>query len=305
MPLPLLIPIAIGAGALSAGAAIHSTLKRRKWQKIHNEALAKAQQSGNEARDSVKEFNQEAQELGRLRVRRLETLKEAANFLKRARVKHRELRPEFAEMRPAELENWRKLHGQAIKSLGIGAAGTAGTAGAGVAAAAGLYTAVGIMGTASTGAAISGLTGAAAHSARMAWLGGGALSAGGAGIAGGAATLMTAANVVMTPVALAAAVWSERQASKFQKEVERKLTEFAKFETKMKSKQTISATGLRRMKEIKTAIQRTSLTLEKSLKDADPKDAQASYRVYLNAKALSESLGAEVMSEKQMLELQG
>ena len=133
---------------------------------------------------------------------------------------------------------------------------------------------------------------------------GGALSAGGAGIAGGAATLMTAANVVMTPVALAAAVWSERQADKFQKEVERKLTEFAKFETRMKSKQTISATGLRRIKEIKTAIQRTSLTLEKSLKDADPKDAQASYRVYLNAKALSESLGAEALSEKQMLELQ-
>ena len=87
--------------------------------------------------------------------------------------------------------------------------------------------------------------------------------------------------------------------------MERKLTEFAKIETRMKSKQTISATGLRRMKEIKTAIQRTSLTLEKSLKDADPKDAQTSYRVYLNAKALSESLGAEALSEKQMLELQG
>ena len=118
MPLPLLIPIAIGAGALSVGAAVHSTLKRRKWQKIHNEALAKAQRTDSETRSSLKYFNQEAQELGKLRVRELETLKKAANFLKRARVKHRELRPEFAEMRPAELENWRKLHGQAIKSPG-------------------------------------------------------------------------------------------------------------------------------------------------------------------------------------------
>ena len=115
MPLPLLIPIAIAAGALSAGAAIHSTLKHRKGEKIHNEALAKAQQSGNEARNSLKDFNGEAQELGRLRVRRLETLKEAAGFLQNARVKHRELDPKFADISPKELENWQELHGLCVR----------------------------------------------------------------------------------------------------------------------------------------------------------------------------------------------
>ena len=302
MPLPL-VPIAIGAVALSAGAAVHATLKRRKWQKVHDEALAKAQRTGSQTRSRLKEFNDVAEELGKLRVQELETLKRAANFLKRARVKHREFRPEFAEIRPAELEHWRKLHSQAVKTLGIGAAGTVGVAGAGVAAATGLYTAAGILGTTSTGTAISGLSGAAAHSARMAWLGGGALSTGGAGMAGGAATLMVAANVVMTPVALAAAVWSERQAGKFQKEVERKLEEFARIETGMRRRQTILAAGLRRMKEIRTAIMRTSAVLERSLKDADPKDPETSYGVYLNAKALSESLGAEGLSQQQMLEL--
>ncbi len=41
------------------------------------------------------------------------------------------------------------------------------------------------FGTASTGAAISGLSGAAASSAALAWLGGGALAAGGGGMAAG------------------------------------------------------------------------------------------------------------------------
>lgn len=45
------------------------------------------------------------------------------------------------------------------------------------------------FGSASTGAAISGLTGVAATNATLAWFGGGALAAGGAGMAGGAAVL--------------------------------------------------------------------------------------------------------------------
>lgn len=45
------------------------------------------------------------------------------------------------------------------------------------------------LGSASTGAAISGLSGVAATNATFAWFGGGALAAGGAGMAGGAAVL--------------------------------------------------------------------------------------------------------------------
>lgn len=54
------------------------------------------------------------------------------------------------------------------------------------------------LGAASTGAAISGLSGAAAQSATLAWLGGGALSAGGGGVALGATVL----NVVAIGPAL-------------------------------------------------------------------------------------------------------
>lgn len=51
------------------------------------------------------------------------------------------------------------------------------------------------FGTASTGTAISSLSGAVATKAALAWLGGGALSAGGAGVAGGEALLALAGPI--------------------------------------------------------------------------------------------------------------
>ena len=64
---------------------------------------------------------------------------------------------------------------------------TSGMAGAGVAS--GVTTAAATFGVASTGAAISGLSGAAAESATLAFLGGGSLASGGGGMALGATAL--------------------------------------------------------------------------------------------------------------------
>ena len=59
----------------------------------------------------------------------------------------------------------------------------------GVGAPAVVSTLVASLGTASTGTAISTLSGAAATKATLAWLGGGTLAAGGLGVAGGAVVL--------------------------------------------------------------------------------------------------------------------
>jgi vacuolar-type H+-ATPase subunit H len=67
---------------------------------------------------------------------------------------------------------------------------------AGVAAGKGAAALVGLFGAASTGTAISGLTGIAAQNAMLAWLGGGSLASGGFGIAGGTLVL---GGVVMGP----------------------------------------------------------------------------------------------------------
>lgn len=89
------------------------------------------------------------------------------------------------------------------------AGGLGGATVGGVLAALGAYGAVGYLATASTGAAIGGLTGAAATNATLAWLGGGSLATGGLGIAGGTVVL---GGLVAAPAVLIAAWWWECKA---------------------------------------------------------------------------------------------
>lgn len=101
-----------------------------------------------------------------------------------------------------------KLFALKAFSLGsIGAAGGGSLAGAG-------WAVVAALGTASTGTAIGGLSGAAAFNATLAWFGGGAIVAGGAGMAGGAVML---ALIVMAPVALLAGYYTYRSALKLER----------------------------------------------------------------------------------------
>lgn len=83
------------------------------------------------------------------------------------------------------------------------AKGGAAGATAGILAAYGAFSLAGLVGTASTGTAISVLSGSAALKATLAWLGGGALSAGGFGITGG---MIMLGGILAVPVALISAV---------------------------------------------------------------------------------------------------
>lgn len=91
-----------------------------------------------------------------------------------------------------------QLKKNSLSALEIGGSLAAGVAGGGVAAL-GAYGAVSVLGVASTGTAISALSGAAATNATLAWLGGGSLAAGGLGVAGGMAVL---GGVVLAPALL-------------------------------------------------------------------------------------------------------
>lgn len=95
---------------------------------------------------------------------------------------------------------------KSAKSIGAGVA--AGTAVASMAPTAAMWVAT-TFGTASTGTAISALSGAAATNAAMAWLGGGALAAGGGGMAAGHALLALAGPIGwgVAGTSLVASVW--------------------------------------------------------------------------------------------------
>lgn len=105
---------------------------------------------------------------------------------------------------------------------GAAAGGAAGAA-VGGAAAYGAFTAAALFGTASTGTAISTLSGVAATNATLAFLGGGTLAAGGAGMAGG--TLLLTGMVAAPAAALAAAGFYVLRQRRTKKEEERLRTE--------------------------------------------------------------------------------
>jgi len=77
----------------------------------------------------------------------------------------------------------------------------------------GAWSMVTLFGSASTGAAISGLSGVAATNATLAWFGGGALAAGGAGMAGGMTVL---GGIVAIPLVYVAAKSSHKKAKELE-----------------------------------------------------------------------------------------
>lgn len=111
------------------------------------------------------------------------------------------------------------------KALSGAAAGAALGGATGAATAYAAFTAAAAWGTASTGVAISGLSGVAASNAALALLGGGSLAAGGAGMAGGAALLSGLVAGPAVLLALGGVVWATRRNRQQQQELKAKLDE--------------------------------------------------------------------------------
>lgn len=95
-----------------------------------------------------------------------------------------------------------------LQQITKGAAGLVGAGAAGATAQAAALWGVGSLASASTGTAISSLSGIAAQNATLAWLGGGSLAAGGAGIAGGTIVLGFIIAAPAAVIAGATLAWS-------------------------------------------------------------------------------------------------
>lgn len=162
----------------------------------------KLEQSQKKAEAAVKECNKKIAELGEHTNELFTSLNIIQKAFDNIRNVPSEDKLKYEELKKIRL-NWKKqadtimseYKKAEVKAAGQGAAGV----GAGVAVAAmGPTAAMGIattFGVASTGTAISTLSGAAATNAALAWLGGGALAAGGGGMAAGNAFLALAGPV--------------------------------------------------------------------------------------------------------------
>lgn len=163
---------------------------------------SKLQQAQDKAQAAINKTNKTIEELGEQTSGLYESLTSIQELFDKIRNVPSDKKLQYEELKQIRL-NWKQqaekiekdYQEAAIKNAGAGAAG----AGLGVAVVTmGPTVAMGVattFGVASTGTAISALSGAAATNATLAWLGGGALAAGGGGMAAGEAFLALAGPV--------------------------------------------------------------------------------------------------------------
>ena len=297
MPLPLLIPIAIGGAALltCSGLTFNAQRKIKKAKAEHTAAYNaykvkyqryKAYHAGTEQR---------LQELGQARVIGMEAIREAITFIRKAKLSNPNIISDD-QVTVQDLDSLDQAYGDILKTLGGTGASLAGGAGVGALSALGAYGLVGALGTASTGAAIGGLSGAAASSATLAWLGGGALAAGGLGIAGGTAVL---GGVVTAPVLIAFGVFRQVKAAQVQKEITDKIQQLKKHETEIGRDRAKLQAVRQRRNEVQRTVQKLTEQLRIALHNANPNIVEDVYRIVQIAKTLRAAIDQPVVPASQ------
>jgi hypothetical protein len=189
-----LIPLALiglgastGVGGLVTG--VMGGLKMKDAQSIADAARKRYDESTSLTKDRVGESNERIQQYGRQQeqARRL-VIERMGAFIERHRQQVKQSAAQLLDGVDAEQRDIEAFTGALTADVNwIKGAGMAALTGVGVSA--GIPGAVTALGAASTGTAIGSLSGAAAQSATMAWLGGGSLAAGGGGVALGTAAL--------------------------------------------------------------------------------------------------------------------
>ena len=249
MPLPLILwgaAAALAATGIVKGASALSTFSDAKdIGESADRRYKRAEQELDECRD---ETNDKLEKLGKLKVAIFQSqINHLLTAISKSKSAKSKLEKFNVSISTEELKDMERL---VLKSLEITRGlGTGATTGA--LAAWGAYGSVGMLATASTGTAISTLTGAAATNATLAWLGGGALSAGGFGMAGGTIAL---GGIVLGP---ALAVGGFMLASK----AEEALTQAHKHRAKVD----IAIAEIDKSKIVLTAIQANAVELGTAL----------------------------------------
>ena len=211
--------------------------------------------------------------MGQAKVGASETLKDAVECIKKARLGDHDLQTK-ANITAPELEKIKALHGELIKTLGGYGVSLGGGLTAGALGALGAYGVVGTLGAASTGTAIGTLGGAAATNAALAWFGGGSLAVGGAGIAGGTAVL---GSIVAAPAVIAVGVFTEIKAGKVEKETERQIKQINVEEAKLDRNRALLTGVQHRTRELLSATCRLNDKLEAALRRASERNYYGDY----------------------------
>lgn len=183
-----LLLLSLGSGLIGSGAIRKASAKER-----HHRAVEQYSQVLREIDSSKAMLEAEHQKLGTYAYVAFGTVQQANRVLEPLNW-HKQA--SFVDMRETNAAMVLKHSSELMTSYSGVKAAAAGTV-VGTTLALGSWTAVSMLGTASTGAAIGTLHGAAATNAALAWFGGGSLATSGGGMIAGK---LASANIVFLPV---------------------------------------------------------------------------------------------------------
>lgn len=225
MPLPLLVPIALGATAV--GSALFGAKKGydayqdySEASDTNNEAVSIYNDATEKLNEKRKKTNKFLEKIGNLKIKIYkESLEDFVDIF--SDIKNIDFEDNLDTGANIKFEDdlVAQINNTIIEIrdvLGGGAASVASAALAGF----GAYGGVGLLASASTGTAISSLSGVAATNATLAWLGGGSLATGGLGMAGGTAIL---GGIVAAPVLAVGGFVASKTAKKAKIEAQKDL----------------------------------------------------------------------------------
>ena len=293
MPIPLIVGIGIAAaaaGAAGGGLTINARSKIKKAKAEHAEAYDAYKVNHDELRQYHTATENHLQVLGQVRVDAMRTVRDAIDFIRRAKLVNPDIISD-AEVTIPGLESLDQAYGNIFKTLGAGASIAGGT-GVGALTAMGAYGLARALGMASTGAAIGGTV---ARGATLAWLGG-ALTAGGWGIAAGTAVLSGIATI---PIPIALGIFTQVKAGKVKKEAAEKIQELKAGEAEIAQERAKLRAVRQRCDDVQRTIKDLDSQLKVALQNAFPNIAQDVYRVVQIAKALRAAIDEPVIPASQ------
>lgn len=291
MPIPLLVwGVVVAASALGGAAATVSANERIKIaQQKHANRRRRYETVIRECKEKQGDVDSRFKDLGKTRLEAAVTLGKAVKFLERAKLKERKLFEKF-NITPEQFLKFKTASIRASEVLG----GLTSAASAGAATAAAVYGLVGTLASASTGTAITTLSGAAAKSATLAWLGGGTLAAGGGGVLAGTAVF---GGLVVGPAILAAGLWGLKKAGDIEEQVAKDIAEWDIDESKKRQLLARLDVVLARVAEVKKSTVKMKNELESLLSSSSPDNEYDAYLVAKTAVSLGQILDIAILDK--------
>ncbi len=235
MAIPIIFGvIAAVTGVAGAAKGVKGAIDTKEANDVQERAERILNNAKNRMERTRKSTTTSIEELGKTKLKaygeEIKEFVEVFSKIKNVDLKESEGINELKKINITE-ETLNEMRDTAIGATDILGSGISGI-GAGVLLGWGTYGGVMALGTASTGAAIGGLSGAAATNATLAWLGGGALAAGGGGMALGTAVL---GGIIAGPALLVAGGIFGAKAKEKLNDAYSNLSEAKKIDSEIKS----------------------------------------------------------------------